>query len=255
MLVSIITVCFNSEKTIRDTVESILSQDYSEIEYIVIDGGSTDGTLELLNEYRGRITKILSEPDYGIYDAMNKGISMSSGSVIGMLNSDDVYINASVVTELICAMTSANTDSVFADLVVVDQDNPLEIKRYYDSSFFTPSRFRYGWMPAHPTFFVKKSVYDDVGLYSLDYKIASDYEMLIRILSVKKYTYTYLPKPVIKMRHGGASNSGLYQSWILNAEIVRACRVNGIWTALPLLALKIPRKLLGLLQLKSGSEL
>jgi glycosyltransferase involved in cell wall biosynthesis len=250
MLVSIITVCFNSEKTIRDTVESVLSQNYPEIEYIVIDGASTDGTLAALNEYGDAISKVISEPDRGIYDAMNKGISLASGEVIGMLNSDDVYINSSAVSELIGAMTAACTDSVFADLLVVDQDNLLIVKRYYDSSFFKPSRFRYGWMPAHPTFFVKKSAYDDVGLFSLDYKIASDYEMLIRILLVKRYTYTYLQKPVIKMRYGGASNSGLYQSWVLNSEIVRACRAHGIWTIFPLLALKIPRKLFGLLNLK-----
>ena len=247
MLVSIITVCFNSEKTIRDTVESVLSQNYPEIEYIVIDGASTDGTVEVLNEYGEGISRVISEPDRGIYDAMNKGISLASGEVIGILNSDDVYLNSSAVSELIGAMTAACTDSVFADLLVVDQDDLSIVKRYYDSSFFKPSRFRYGWMPAHPTFFVKKSVYDAVGNYSLNYRIASDYEMLIRILWVKRYTYTYLQKPVIKMRYGGASNSGLYQSWVLNAEIVKACRTNGVWTALPLLALKIPRKLIGLM--------
>lgn len=247
MLVSIITVCFNSVNTIRETIESVISQDYPELEYIVIDGGSSDGTIRILKEYESKITKIISEPDQGIYDAMNKGISYATGAVIGMLNSDDIYINSSAVSDLIGAMNAQNTDSVFADLVVVDQNNLSIVKRYYDSSCFSPDKFRYGWMPAHPTFFVKRSIYDAVGLFSLDYKIAADYEMLIRILWVRKCTYAYLSKPVIKMRYGGTSNSGVYQSWLLNLEIVKACRQNGIQTMMPLLIMKLPKKLLGLM--------
>jgi glycosyltransferase involved in cell wall biosynthesis len=244
--VSIITVCFNSAKTIRDTIESVLSQDYPDIEYIVIDGGSSDQTLEIVKEYADRIAVIVSETDNGIYDAMNKGIALASGDVIGMLNSDDIYMNANAVSDLMKTMQDAHSDSVFADLVIVDPENLNKVLRYYDSSYFNPSKFRFGWMPAHPTFFVKRALYDKVGPYSLDYQISADYEMLIRLLWVQKASYAYLPKPVVRMRHGGASTSGIGRNWLLNKEIVKACKANGIYTNLGLLALKIPRKLFGL---------
>lgn len=242
--VSIITVCFNSEKTIRDTIESVLSQDHPNIEYIVVDGGSSDRTISILREYEESIAIMISEPDKGIYDAMNKGINCASGDVIGMLNSDDVYINAHTVSELIGKMELEQTDSVFSDLVIVDPHDLFKVLRYYDSGSFSPWKFRFGWMPAHPTFFVKKTLYDAVGSYSLDYQISADYEMLIRILWVKKATYSYLPKPMVRMRHGGTSSSGFDRNWLLNKEIVRACRENGIWTNFFVVLLKFPQKLM-----------
>jgi glycosyltransferase involved in cell wall biosynthesis len=245
--VSIITVCFNSKKSIRDTIESVLSQDYPLLEYIIIDGGSTDQTMSIVKEYDDRVPIIVSEKDSGIYDAMNKGIALASGEIIGMLNSDDIYISRHVVSELIDKMQSENADSVFADLVIVDPDNLDKVLRYYDSSFFSPKKFRFGWMPAHPTFFVKKSLYDKVGPYSLDYKISADYEMLIRLLWVHRASYAYLKKPVVRMRYGGASTANLSRNILLNKEIVQACRANGISTNLFLVLLKIPTKLLGLL--------
>lgn len=244
MSVSIITVCFNSEKTIRDTIESVLSQSYKEIEYIVIDGGSTDSTLAILEGYREKISHLVSERDEGIYDAMNKGIALAQGDVVGMLNSDDVYFDENTVGIMMHKLSSTGSDCVFADLLVVDRDNLKRVRRYYDSSRFTPKKFRYGWMPAHPTFFVKKSIYNLVGNFSLDYKIASDYEMLVRLLWVKKISYAYLKKPIVRMRQGGASSSGLSRNWILNREIVMACKAHGINTSLFLLTLKIPGKLL-----------
>lgn len=244
--VSIITVCFNSAKTIRDTIESVLSQDYPDIEYIVIDGGSSDETLAIVKEYADRIAVIISERDRGIYDAMNKGVALANGDIVGMLNSDDVYINEHAVSELMQTMHASKADSVFADLVIVDPLDLSKVLRYYDSSYFTPNKFRFGWMPAHPTFFVKKSLYDKVGPYSLDYKISADYEMLIRLLWVEGASYAYLRKPMVRMRHGGTSTSGLSRNWLLNKEIVKACKANGIYTNIAILALKIPRKLLSL---------
>ena len=244
--VSIITVCFNSAKTIRDTIESVLSQDYPHIEYIVIDGGSSDQTLEIVKEYSDRIAVIVSEKDRGIYDAMNKGIALASGDIVGMLNSDDVYISENAVSALMKKMQDAKSDSVFADLVIVDPENLNKVVRYYDSSYFNPNKFRFGWMPAHPTFFVKKALYDKVGPYSLEYQISADYEMLIRLLWVNNASYAYLQKPVVRMRHGGVSTSGLGRNWLLNKEIVKACKANGIYTNFGLLALKIPRKLFGI---------
>ena len=203
--------------------------------------------MSIINEYANRIAVIVSEQDRGIYDAMNKGIALATGDIVGMLNSDDIYINSHAVSDLIGEMLKKNTDCVYADLVVVDPDNLGKRLRYYDSGYFNPNKFRFGWMPAHPTFFVKKALYDKVGTYSLDYKISADYEMLIRLLWVEKATYAYLPKPVVKMRYGGASTSGLGRNWLLNNEIVKACKANGIYTNLSLLALKIPRKLIGLM--------
>ena len=241
--VSIITVCFNSAKTIRDTIESVLSQDYPDIEYIVIDGGSSDETISIVKEYSDRISAIVSERDRGIYDAMNKGISLATGEIVGMLNSDDIYINEHAVSDLMGVMQDAQTDSVFADLIIVDPLDLNKIMRYYDSSYFTPKKFRYGWMPAHPTFFVKKSLYEKVGPYSIEYKISADYEMLIRLLWVEQASYAYLRKPMVRMRHGGTSTSGLGRNWLLNMEIIKACKANGIYTNLLFLASKIPRKL------------
>ena len=245
--VSIITVCFNSAKTIRDTIESVLSQDYPDIEYIVIDGGSNDQTIAIIKEYADRIAVIISESDRGIYDAMNKGIALATGDIVGMLNSDDVYINQHAVSDLMKEMHVSKADSVFADLVIVDPLDLGKVMRYYDSSYFTPNKFRFGWMPAHPTFFVKKYLYDKVGPYSLKYKISADYEMLIRLLWVEKASYAYLKRPMVRMRHGGASTSGLKRNWLLNKEIVKACKANGIYTNLGILAIKIPRKLIGLM--------
>jgi glycosyltransferase involved in cell wall biosynthesis len=245
--VSIITVCFNSAKTIRDTIESVLSQDYPDIEYIIVDGSSSDETVAIVKEYADRIAVIVSESDRGIYDAMNKGIALVNGDIVGMLNSDDVYMHEHAVSDLIREMQNKDTDSVYADLVIVDPLDLNKVLRYYDSSYFSPKKFRFGWMPAHPTFFVRKSLYNKVGPYSLDYNISADYEMLIRLLWVEKITYTYLPNPVVRMRYGGASTSGLDRSWLLNREIVKACRANGIYTNLAILALKIPRKLFSLI--------
>jgi glycosyltransferase involved in cell wall biosynthesis len=178
---------------------------------------------------------------------MNKGIALASGDIVGMLNSDDVYMNEYTVSELMKKMQDAKADSVFADLVIVDPDNLNKVLRYYDSSYFNPNKFRFGWMPAHPTFFVTKVLYDKVGPYSLDYQISSDYEMLIRLLWVQKASYAYLQKPVVRMRYGGASTADLSRNLLLNREIVQACRANGIYTNLFLVLLKIPAKLCGLI--------
>ena len=252
--VSIITVCFNSAKTIRDTIESVLSQDYPDIEYIIIDGGSSDETVAIIKEYVDRIAVIVSEKDRGIYDAMNKGVALASGDIVGMLNSDDVYMNEHAVSDLMKKMQDAKADSVFADLVIVDPLDLSKVLRYYDSSYFSPKKFRFGWMPAHPTFFVKKSLYDKVGPYSLSYKISADYEMLIRLLWVQKASYAYLQKSVVRMRYGGASTADLSRNLLLNREIVQACRANGISTNLFLVLLKIPTKLLGLIGRRSSKN-
>ena len=242
--VSIVTVCRNSKDTIEETIKSVLEQDYPFIEYLVIDGGSTDGTLEILDRYKDMIDKVISEPDRGIYDAMNKGIGFATGDLVCMLNSDDVYASASSVRHLVQWLQSQKVDSVYADLVITDSLDTNKILRYYNSSRFNPGRLRYGWMPPHPTFMVKRELYEKWGSYSLNYKISADYEMMVRLLYRYGVSYAYLPEVIVKMRSGGVSTRGLLSSWILNKEIVDACNTNGLNTSLLRLSLKIPCKLL-----------
>ena len=244
MKVSIITASFNSIATIRDTIESVLVQDYPDIEYIIVDGASKDGTVDIVREYGDRIDIVISESDKGIYDAMNKGIRAATGDVVGLLNSDDFYADDSAVRQLIECMEDAGSDTVYADLAIVEARDTGRVVRYYDSSAFHPKRLCYGWMPAHPTFMVKRKLYETYGGFSLDYHIAADFEMVARLLHTAGASYAYLPVVVIKMRAGGVSTSGLKSSWILNKEIVRACRANGLNTSLPRVLLKIPAKLM-----------
>jgi len=243
--VSIITVSFNSAKTIADTIESVLSQDFPDIEYIIVDGQSSDDTVQIIRQYENRISKWISEKDQGMYDAMNKGIAMATGDVIGILNSDDVYMNNHVISDLMTLLEKQKAQVVFADLILVDQNDDNKVLRYYDSGHFHPDKFRYGWMPAHPTVFVRRELYQVVGPFSTTYQIAADYEMLIRMLAIQKAPYAYFPKPVVRMRSGGASTAGISRNWILNQEIVRACKENGIYSNMAMLLLKIPAKLWG----------
>jgi len=249
MKVSIITVCYNSAATIRDTIESVLAQDYTDIEYIIVDGASQDNTLDIINEYRDRIAIVVSEPDKGIYDAMNKGIKTSTGDVVGILNSDDFYEQTDVVSQIAAAFEAdRQTEIVFGDLVFVKPDNLEKITRFYSLPNYLPWKLRFGWMPPHPATFIRKEVYDKFGLYKTDFKIAADYELFVRMLLVNKVSFTHLNKVLIRMRSGGASTSGLRSSLTLNAEIVKACKYNGIYTNSLFLMLKIPFKLLELLK-------
>jgi glycosyltransferase involved in cell wall biosynthesis len=228
--ISIITVCFNSASTIRDAIESVLGQDHQDIEYIIVDGASNDGTTEIIRSYGSRIDKWISEPDKGIYDAMNKGIAMATGDVIGMLNSDDFYFDQSVLSRIATTFTDTTIDAVFGDLIFVDAEDLQKTVRTYSSRNWHPGKFAWGFMPAHPTFFVRRKFYDKTGPFEIDYKIAADYEMLIRMLFVNKARYQYLGFNMVKMRRGGVSSRGWRSNVVLNSEIIRACRKNGIPT-------------------------
>jgi glycosyltransferase involved in cell wall biosynthesis len=255
---TIITVCFNSAKTLADAIESVQSQNYGPLEHIIIDGGSTDGSVSLIEQLASRpdskISRWLSEPDLGIYDAMNKGLSLASGDVIGFLNSDDMYSSPQALSELMGALQKNHVDCVFADLVYVDFLDTQKVLRYYNSGHFRPSRFRWGWMPAHPTFLAKRTLFDRAGIFSLDYKIAADYELLLRMLWVERASYVYLPKPLVRMRVGGVSTSGMAHSLLLNREIVTACRDNGIYTNLAMVLTKVPLKFLELVRGRLSSK-
>jgi len=228
--ISIITVVYNACKTIEDTIHSVLSQSYQDIEYIIVDGMSSDGTLEVIQKYADKITHILSEPDNGIYDAMNKGIALATGDIVGILNADDVYSENECLQIVADEFELKKVDSVFADLVYVRPNDLNKVVRYYSSEKFNLKRFAHGWMPAHPTFCVRRECYKKYGNFKIDYKIAADYELLVRFLYSKQISYSYINRVMIKMRTGGISTKNIFQNWILNQEIIRACRENGIQT-------------------------
>ena len=228
--ISIITSVWNNKETIKDAIDSVLAQTYHNIEYIIVDGASTDGTVEVVKSYGGKIAKFISEKDNGLYDAMNKGITLATGDIVGILNSDDFYIDNQVIEKVVQEFEDKAVDSVYADLVFVKPENLDKVVRYYNSSYFRPEKFAYGWMPAHPTFFVKRKVYEKYGVFKTDYKIAADYELLTRFLAKNKISYSYIKEPIVKMRIGGISTSGIKSNYILNKEIIRACKENGIYS-------------------------
>jgi len=242
--ISVVTVSYNAAATIADTIESVFGQSYLNIEHIVVDGGSSDGTVDVLRQYDADIYAWVSEPDRGIYDAMNKGLSMATGDVIGFLNADDVYANSGVLDRIQGVFSDNTIDACFSDLQFIDDQN--KVVRLYSSARFSPEQLRNGWMPAHPTLYVRKSFFDKVGLFRLDYKIAADYEWIVRAFISQNVAWKYVPEVWVKMRIGGISTRGMKSRWILNNEIVRACRENGVDTSLGRVLMKIPLKLLEL---------
>lgn len=250
MKISIITVCFNSVGTIADTFKSIRSQEYENYELIVIDGGSTDGTQNIIEKNLDIISYYISEPDAGIYDGMNKGIRRCTGDVIGILNSDDIYAHDRVLLEVSNAFSQyKNLPMLFGGVEFRDFNNG-EIVRIYSAKRFKPFKLRFGWMPPHPATFIRAEVYSKYGLYRTDMKISSDFERFVRWLYVEKLEYRYIDSVFVHMRTGGISTAGLSSSFRLNSEIVKGCRDNGLHTNLLIIAFKIPFKLLELMRLK-----
>ena len=227
MKVSIVTVAYNSEKTIEDTIQSVIKQDYPDMEYIIIDGGSKDGTMDIVNRYADQIDIIISEPDKGIYDAMNKGVAKATGHIVGILNSDDFYIHEKIITKITRTFTR-KTDAVYADLVYVDQENTDKVMRKWISGEYQSGAFIKGWMPPHPTFFVKKEVYEKFGSYSLDLRSAADYEFMLRVIHKHGIRLKYLPEIAVKMRAGGESNASLKNRIRANKEDRLAWEMNDI---------------------------
>lgn len=240
--VSIITVCYNSECTIKDTIESVAAQSYENIEYIVIDGNSSDGTMDILSQYEDVIDIMVSEQDRGLYDAMNKGIDLATGDLIGILNSDDVLSSNYVIQKIVNA--SKGFDGVYADIAFYDKSLSRKI-RYYSSKSFDRSKFSRGFMPAHPSCYIKKNIIKAVGYYSLEYKIASDFDFLVRAFNLPGVSFHYLNEEVVKMRVGGVSTSGLSANILLNKEIIHSCRKHGLSCSLFSILSKYPEKLLG----------
>jgi glycosyltransferase involved in cell wall biosynthesis len=244
MKISVVTVCYNSSKTIRDTIESVIDQTYDDIEYIVVDGKSSDNTLDIINEYRAHIARVISEPDHGIYDAMNKGIRHSTGDIVCILNSDDVFHKANTLTSVIDEFEKhPQIDSLLTDIKFWNFE---AIKRgelrYVSSAWFSPWKLRLGWMPPHPGMFLKSKVYKDFGLYKLSYKIAADYEYMVRIFFNGKVSFIKKDICTVLMREGGASTSGISSTHTITREIVKACVDNDIYTNYFLVSLRLPIK-------------
>ena len=227
MRVSIITVVYNGKNTIEDCIKSVAGQTHPHLEHIIIDGGSTDETVWVIRKHEDKIAYWVSEPDKGIYDAMNKGIKAASGDIIGILNSDDFYADEVVIEEVVRAITENKVDSCYGDLVYVNIDDTARIVRQWKSGEYKKEKFKKGWMPPHPTFFCKKSTYEKYGLLDLNFPLAADYELMLRFLYKHGVSAAYIPKVMVKMRAGGTSRPGLYTIRAL-IENCRAWKVNGL---------------------------
>lgn len=242
MKISIITATFNSEKTIRDTLESVKCQEYNNVEHLVIDGLSTDKTLNIVQQYPN-ISRVISGKDNGIYDAMNKGLQMATGEVIGILNSDDIYIDESVVKDVVEIFQNDEVDGCYADLQYVDEKDTSKLMRHWKSGHYKKNSFLYGWMPPHPTLFLRRRVYDKVGFFNLALKTAADYELMLRIFVRHRFNIQYLPRVIVKMRTGGASNASLMRRIYANKEDRLAWKINNLKPYFFTLYLKPIRKI------------
>jgi glycosyltransferase involved in cell wall biosynthesis len=225
--ISIITATFNSEATVKDTLMSVERQTYDNIEHIIIDGNSTDHTLEIVAGFP-HIAKVVSESDNGIYDAMNKGIALASGDVVGILNSDDIYAHNRVLENISKLFSNPEVQSVYGDLLYVRPDDLNKIVRYWKSGAYSPQNFFYGWMPPHPSFFVRRHLYDQFGVFNTSFRSAADYELMLRFLVRFNISATYLQEVIVKMRTGGVSNASLRNRLRANREDRKAWDINGL---------------------------
>ncbi|MFK7813540.1 MAG: glycosyltransferase family 2 protein [Maribacter sp.] len=227
MKVSIITVCYNSFETLESTILSVRNQTYGDIEYIIVDGASTDGTLDIIKKYETVVSKWVTEPDQGLYDAMNKGIAMATGEIIALINSDDLFCDNNAINKVVNIFNEKpNLDSVYADLYYVAQDDINKIVRTWKTG--QKRAFKYGWHPAHPTLYLKKNVYEKYGFFNLDFKLAADFEIMLRFIQKHKISTYYLQESLVKMRLGGATNNSLGNIRNGNIECLRAFNVNDL---------------------------
>lgn len=243
MKISVITVCFNSEATIEDTLRSVISQDHKDLEYIVIDGSSTDRTLDIIGKYRSNISLLISEKDNGMYDALNKGLKKCTGEVVAILNSDDFYVHSSVLSKVAAEFERSGSDAVYGDLQYVHQDDPDKVFRTWISGTYKHGMFVNGWMPPHPSFFVKREVYEKYGDFNLKLRSAADYELMLRFIHKHRIKVSYVPEILVRMRAGGMSNSSIWSRLKANREDKLAWEINGLKPAFYTFFLKPLRKL------------
>jgi len=228
MKISVITVCYNSQATLQKAIDSVASQRGVAIEHIVIDGGSRDATLDIIRHNAARLAYWVSEPDNGVYQAMNKGLQRATGDVIAFLNSDDVYSDEEVLARVAQRMDAQGLDALYGDVAFFKPEAPDTVVRVYDSSRFRPSRIGWGWMPAHPALFVRRAIYQRFGHFREEYRIAGDYEFVARIFKDGQLKSQHVAQVLVRMQSGGLSTAGLRATFVLNREILQACRDNGI---------------------------
>ncbi|MFX0140450.1 MAG: glycosyltransferase family 2 protein [Candidatus Hodarchaeota archaeon] len=228
MKASIITVSFNSVNTIEDCIMSVANQSYKNIEYIIVDGGSTDGTVDIIKKHANKISFWVSEKDNGIYHAMNKGIHFATGNIIGIINSDDFYADSFVVDNIIEFITKENVDTCYGDLVYVDREDKNRTTRIWKPGKYSKTKFKKGWMPPHPTFFVKNHIYDKYGSFNLKFPVVADYELMLRLLYKYNISTAYIPKVLVKMRTGGKSRPSFFNIMSNNISCYCAWRANGL---------------------------
>ncbi|WP_034351628.1 glycosyltransferase family 2 protein [Herbaspirillum sp. GW103] len=244
--ISVITVCYNSASTLEKALRSVADQSWPLIEHIVIDGGSTDGTLQIIEKFGPHLAKIISEPDQGIYDAMNKGLAHASGDIICFLNADDHYAWPGALAEVAQQMQEHHLEALLGDVAFFHADNPERIVRRYRSDRFHPARLAWGWQPAHPALFLRRSVIERVGRFKTSYRIAGDFEFILRAFHDTDLRYRHFSTIFVRMQTGGASTGGIKSKIRLNREVLRACRENGLRTNMLKILSKYPLKLLEL---------
>lgn len=247
-LVSVITVCFNSAATLERALTSVADQSWHNVEHIIIDGGSKDGTAEILARFRQTLAKVVSEPDHGIYDAMNKGLGLATGEIICFLNADDQYASPDVLSRVVLKMEECRLDALMGDVGFFRAGNPGKLVRRYRSDRFHPERLAWGWMPAHPALFLRREVVERVGRFKTDYRIAGDFEFIVRAFADKNIRYQHIPEVLVKMQIGGISTAGFRAKVLLNKEVLRACRENAVSTNMLKILSKYPAKLLELVR-------
>lgn len=235
MKITIITATYNSGQTLTDTLESVLRQSYTDIDYVIVDGGSKDDTLDIIRRYEPRFEgrmRWISEPDKGIYDAMNKGIRMATGDVVGLLNSDDFYTSNDVLEHVARALSDPNVDAIYGDIHYVNDDDLTHCVRYYSSRVFSRGLMRLGFMPAHPSFYCRRTIYEKYGLFDTSLRVAADFENLLRLIFVNRIHTKYIPKDFVTMRTGGASSSGMVSHKRILKEHMVAYKQNGVYSNL-----------------------
>ncbi len=244
MKISIITVVYNNEATLQQAIESVLNQSYPNIEYVIIDGSSKDNTVSIIESYKNRLGYFISEPDKGLYDAMNKGIQAATGDVIGILNSDDLYQDSTVLSDIVHQFsTNPALDIVYGNLVYVKKDAVDQVVRNWKSKDYYAKFFDDGNVPPHPSLFLRKEVYEKVGLFNLEFKLAADYEFMFRVFKKYDFKSKYIDRLIVKMRLGGETNKSIQNIINQNKEILRAWRHNGLTPPFKLMPLRISKRL------------